>query len=221
MRGFMTCWAPAARLLGQCSLSSPDFFSTPTTFLYLLWPSLCCLLAWPYYRYLLTLPLSCIDFPCGPLSPSHSSYIARGLFYPEDGGDTLLRNVGSHKTYTATRPRKQFSSCYILLKNISRRLYVSSRPKCWMTAPERCLVFLVLEGSYVLPALTNLHVHITRFFKCEYALAHSLNRCYYRDYPVAIFLFLFDIYRVRQLSLSPSADWWLSLYCQIPLLPVY
>jgi hypothetical protein len=28
-------------------------------------------------------------------------FLACGFFYPEDGGDTLLRNVGSHKTYTA------------------------------------------------------------------------------------------------------------------------
>jgi hypothetical protein len=24
-----------------------------------------------------------------------------GFFYPEDGGDTFLRNIGSHKIYTA------------------------------------------------------------------------------------------------------------------------
>jgi hypothetical protein len=28
-------------------------------------------------------------------------FLARGFFYPEDGGDKLLRNVGSHKIYTA------------------------------------------------------------------------------------------------------------------------
>jgi hypothetical protein len=31
-------------------------------------------------------------------------YLARGFFYPEDGGDTFLRNVGSHKIYTAHIP---------------------------------------------------------------------------------------------------------------------
>jgi hypothetical protein len=31
-------------------------------------------------------------------------FLARGFFYPEDGGDTFLRNVGSHKSYTAPHP---------------------------------------------------------------------------------------------------------------------
>jgi hypothetical protein len=35
------------------------------------------------------------------------------IFYPEDGGDTVLRNVGSQKIYTASRPRRQHSSKYI------------------------------------------------------------------------------------------------------------
>jgi hypothetical protein len=39
-----------------------------------------------------------------------SLFLARGFFYPEAGGDTLFRNVGSHKIYTATHPRKQHSS---------------------------------------------------------------------------------------------------------------
>jgi hypothetical protein len=33
-------------------------------------------------------------------------FLARGFFYPEDGGDTFLRNVGSHKKYTAPHSRK-------------------------------------------------------------------------------------------------------------------
>jgi hypothetical protein len=37
-------------------------------------------------------------------------FLARGPFYPEDGGDTFLRNVGSRKIYTAPHPRKQHSS---------------------------------------------------------------------------------------------------------------
>jgi hypothetical protein len=35
-------------------------------------------------------------------------FLARGFFYPEDGGDTFLRNVGSEKNYTAPHPRKHF-----------------------------------------------------------------------------------------------------------------
>jgi hypothetical protein len=32
-------------------------------------------------------------------------FLARGFFYPEDGGKTFLRNVGSHKIYTAPHPK--------------------------------------------------------------------------------------------------------------------
>jgi hypothetical protein len=35
---------------------------------------------------------------------------ASGIFYPEDGGVTFLRNVGSHKIYTAPHPRRLHSS---------------------------------------------------------------------------------------------------------------
>jgi hypothetical protein len=74
-------------------------------------------------------PLLSVDFPCGPLSHPSFSYIpvcfqlvaqsaatcsrwflCRSLFYPEDGGDTLLRNVGSHKIYTVPHPRRRHSS---------------------------------------------------------------------------------------------------------------
>jgi hypothetical protein len=37
-------------------------------------------------------------------------FLARGFFYPEDGGDMFLRNVGSHKIYNAPHPRSQHSS---------------------------------------------------------------------------------------------------------------
>jgi hypothetical protein len=42
-------------------------------------------------------------------SPVHAG-LSRGFFYPEDGGDTFLRNVGSHKVYTAPRPGRRHSS---------------------------------------------------------------------------------------------------------------
>jgi hypothetical protein len=35
---------------------------------------------------------------------------ANGFFYPEDGGDTFLRNVRSHKIYTAQHSRRLQSS---------------------------------------------------------------------------------------------------------------
>jgi hypothetical protein len=38
-------------------------------------------------------------------------FFARGFFYPEDGGDTILRNVGSiDHIYTAAHPRRRHSS---------------------------------------------------------------------------------------------------------------
>jgi hypothetical protein len=38
-------------------------------------------------------------------------FLARGFFYPEDGGDTFLRNVGSiRKIYTVPHPRRRHSS---------------------------------------------------------------------------------------------------------------
>jgi hypothetical protein len=37
-------------------------------------------------------------------------FLARGFFYPEDGGDTFFRNVGSHKIYTASHPIRRNSS---------------------------------------------------------------------------------------------------------------
>jgi hypothetical protein len=37
-------------------------------------------------------------------------FLARGFFYPEDGDDMFLRNVGSHEIYTAPHPRKLHSS---------------------------------------------------------------------------------------------------------------
>jgi hypothetical protein len=40
-------------------------------------------------------------------------FLARGFFYHEDGGDMLLRNVGSHKIYTAPHPRRRHSPLYL------------------------------------------------------------------------------------------------------------
>jgi hypothetical protein len=43
-------------------------------------------------------------------APAHVDSSLADFFYPEDGGDTLLRNVGSHKIYTASHPRRSHSS---------------------------------------------------------------------------------------------------------------
>jgi hypothetical protein len=38
-------------------------------------------------------------------------FLTHRFFYPEDGGDTILRYVGSHRNYMAPQPRKWLSSC--------------------------------------------------------------------------------------------------------------
>jgi hypothetical protein len=81
------------------------------------WPS-----SWPY-------PSLSVDFQCGIHSLPSCLYIdvcfrlvaqsaatcwrwfpARGIFYPEDGGDTFLRNVDWPRIYTAPHPRRRHSS---------------------------------------------------------------------------------------------------------------
>jgi hypothetical protein len=38
-------------------------------------------------------------------TPGSQGFVARGFFFPEDGDDKFLRNVGSHKIYTVPYPR--------------------------------------------------------------------------------------------------------------------
>jgi hypothetical protein len=38
-------------------------------------------------------------------------FLTHRFFYPEDGSDTFLRNVGSHNIYRAPHPRRRHSSC--------------------------------------------------------------------------------------------------------------
>jgi hypothetical protein len=125
--GQCTLGSLAPRLLDHCSLGSPGFrpFSADPI------PAQACYLLAHLYRLYrpFTSPLLSIDFSCGPLSLLSCSYIAgcfqlvaqsaaicsrwfivRGFFYPEDGGDTFLRNVGSHKIYKAPHTRRRHSS---------------------------------------------------------------------------------------------------------------
>jgi hypothetical protein len=84
------------------------------------------------------LPRYCEYLPCFSLSLTCSAearcrtqsaatcsrwFLARGFFYPEDGGDTFLRNVGSHKIYTAPHPRRRNSS---FGKNVPRPQFSTS-----------------------------------------------------------------------------------------------
>jgi hypothetical protein len=48
----------------------------------------------------------------GSLQPPSHWFLARGFVYPEDGGDSFLRNVGSHNMYITPHPRRRHSSVY-------------------------------------------------------------------------------------------------------------
>jgi hypothetical protein len=61
----------------------------------------------PYYLYKNNEQVLCLGQSAATCS---RWFLARGLFYPEDGGDTFHRNVGSHKIYMAPHPRRRYSS---------------------------------------------------------------------------------------------------------------
>jgi hypothetical protein len=54
--------------------------------------------------------------------------VNRKFFYPEDGGDTFLRNVVSHKIYTAPHPRRRHSSSNILIPRPNRSIPLIPNP---------------------------------------------------------------------------------------------
>jgi hypothetical protein len=91
--------ALALRLLGQCLLSSPGSSPSPTTLLYLL--------TWPSWS-LLTLPLSSIDFPCGPLSlpPPHWGYVAGCFQLVAQSASHLLMLVPCSRIFLPWRWRR-------------------------------------------------------------------------------------------------------------------
>jgi hypothetical protein len=56
---------------------------------------------------------SCVNRRFGEIYRLHlqgRKFLVPEFFYPEDGRETLLRNVGSHKIYTAPHPRSRHSS---------------------------------------------------------------------------------------------------------------
>jgi hypothetical protein len=50
------------------------------------------------------MPVFYESVPIQELTTSFCNLLA--LVHPEDGGDTILRNVGSYKSYTASSPRR-------------------------------------------------------------------------------------------------------------------
>jgi hypothetical protein len=53
-------------------------------------------------------------------------FLARGFFYPQDGGDTFLRNVGSHNIYTVPHPRRRHSSVTAVKTSYPTEYLISS-----------------------------------------------------------------------------------------------
>jgi hypothetical protein len=58
-------------------------------------------------------------------------FLDRRFFYPENGGDTFLRDVGSHKIYTAPHPRRRHSLYRDLVTSVNRQ-YSLSELADWM-----------------------------------------------------------------------------------------
>jgi hypothetical protein len=59
-------------------------------------------------------------------------FLVHGFFYPLNGGDMLLRNVGSHKKYTAPHPKIRHSSLGILLEHVSYLVIIVCTLECEM-----------------------------------------------------------------------------------------
>jgi hypothetical protein len=53
---------------------------------------------------------SASEEPAEQLAAAHAGSSLADFFYAEDGGDTFLRNVGSHRIYLAPHPRRRRSS---------------------------------------------------------------------------------------------------------------
>jgi hypothetical protein len=67
-------------------------------------------------------------------------FLTRGFIYPEDGGDTFLQNIGSHKNYMAPHPRKRHSPDSRVIAN--NELERSRRKWAWLNlryCPGICL----------------------------------------------------------------------------------
>jgi hypothetical protein len=59
-------------------------------------------------------------------------FLDRGFFYPEDGGDTFFRNVGS-QVYMTPHPRRRHSSFLMFVLTLADDLYWA-----WFIYPALC-----------------------------------------------------------------------------------
>jgi hypothetical protein len=58
-------------------------------------------------------------------------FLAHGLFYPEDGGDIFLKNVGAPKIYAAPHPRRR---AFFILTAVKTLRWRTSFPRDAQTA---------------------------------------------------------------------------------------
>jgi hypothetical protein len=96
-------WTDIGLLSVTCSPGLPSIFTDPPPLLYWLpmWPTLPpSVLIW----------LGVFDWWLSLLATCSCWFLAHGVFYPEDGGDTFLWNVGSHKIYMVLHPRRRHFS---------------------------------------------------------------------------------------------------------------
>jgi hypothetical protein len=67
-------------------------------------------------------------------------FLACGFFYPEDGGNTFLRNVGLYKIYTVTHPRRLYSSMTKKITNFWDDILLSGRHEYIPFQGNSCMI---------------------------------------------------------------------------------
>jgi hypothetical protein len=60
------------------------------------------------------------------------------FFYPEDGSDTFLRNVGSHKICMAPHPRRRHSSSFLFFTVCHKDMFITSWISFFLNILAKC-----------------------------------------------------------------------------------
>jgi hypothetical protein len=102
---------------------------------------------------------------CVVSSPATCSlwFLTHRFFYPEDGGNTFLRNVGSHKIYMAPHLRRQHSVIF--------SLFAANHCIDMANIPVSCLRGLLFEskhGDQQSCHVMSFIVFLSLYFKCWY-----------------------------------------------------
>jgi hypothetical protein len=80
---------------------------------------------------------------CEKAATCSSWFLARGFFCPEDGGDTVLRNVGSHKIHTTPHPRRRNYSIIVFFTI----LFLEGKPIKYSSSEDRNINFTAFMGQ--------------------------------------------------------------------------